>query len=47
MWNYWIIYPFGALVLITAAHAWAVFWNKPISEGEIDREVERQRGSRQ
>jgi hypothetical protein len=46
VWNFWIIYPLGALVLITAAHAWAVFGNKPISEGEIDREVERQRGSR-
>ena len=46
VWNFWIIYPLGALVLITAAHAWAVFGNKPISEGEIDREIERQRGSR-
>ena len=46
VWNFWIIYPLGALVLIMAAHAWAVFGNKPSSEGEIDREIERQRGPR-
>ena len=42
VWNFWIIYPLGAWLLITAAHAWAVFGNKPISEGEIKREIERQ-----
>ena len=42
VWNFWIVYPIGAWLLITAAHAWAVFGNKPISEGEIKREIERQ-----
>ena len=46
VWNFWIIYPLGAWLLIEAAHAWAVFGNKPISEGEINREIERQRGIR-
>jgi 2TM domain len=45
VWNLWIIYPLGAWLLIVAAHAWAVFGNKPISEGEIKREIERQRGA--
>jgi 2TM domain len=44
VWNFWIVYPLGAWLLIEAAHAWAVFCNKPISEGEIKREIERQRG---
>ena len=47
VWNFWIVYPLGAWLLIVAAHAWAVFGNKPISEGEINREIERQRGPRQ
>ncbi len=46
MWNLWIIYPLGASLLVVAAHAWAVFGNKPNSEGEINREIERQRGTR-
>ena len=46
VWNFWIVYPLGAFLLIVAAHGWFVYGNKPISEGEIDREIERQRGSR-
>ena len=46
MWNFWIVYPLGAWLLIVAAHAWAVFGNKPISESEIKREIERQAGPR-
>ena len=42
VWNYWIIYPLGAWVLLTAARAWFVFGHKPISETEIRREIERQ-----
>ena len=42
VWNYWIIYPLGAWVLLTAASAWFVFGHKPISETEIRREIERQ-----
>ena len=46
MWNYWIIYPFGAWVLLTGAAAWFVYGHKPISESEIKREIERQTGPR-
>jgi hypothetical protein len=46
VWNYWIIYPLGAWLLAVAAYAWAVFGNKPISESEIKREIERQAGQR-
>ena len=46
VWNLWIIYPFGAWLLIVAAHAWAVYGNKPISESEIKREMDRQAGTR-
>ncbi|HZU73471.1 MAG TPA: 2TM domain-containing protein [Acidimicrobiales bacterium] len=46
VWNYWIIYPAIAWVLLTAAHAWAVFGHKPISEAEIRREMERESKTR-
>jgi 2TM domain len=46
VWNFWIVYPLGAWLLIIAAHAWAVFGNKPISESQIKREIERQAGPR-
>lgn len=44
VWNYWIVYPFLAWVLFTAADGWFVYLRKPISEGEIKREIERQAG---
>ena len=46
VWNFWIVYPLGAWLLIVAAHAWAVFGNKPISESEIKRQSARQAGPR-
>jgi hypothetical protein len=46
VWNYWIIYPFIAWVLLTAAGALSVYLRKPISEGQIEREIERQGGAR-
>ena len=46
VWNYWIIYPFIAWVLGTAAGAWWVYGRKPISESEIQREIGRQAGHR-
>jgi hypothetical protein len=42
VWNYWIIYPAVAWVLLTAADAWWVYWRKPIPETEIRREIDRQ-----
>jgi hypothetical protein len=46
VWNNWIIYPAIAWVLFLAAGALLVFRNKPISESEIEREIERQAGPR-
>ena len=46
MWNYWIVYPVGAWVLILSAHAWFVFGHKPITEREIQSEIERQASTR-
>jgi H+/Cl- antiporter ClcA len=46
VWNYWIVYPFIAWVLGTAAGAWWVYGRKPVSESEIQREIERQAGRR-
>ena len=46
VWNFWIVYPLGAWLLVLAAHGWFVYGNKPISEGEIKREIERQAGTR-
>ena len=42
VWNYWIIYPAIAWVLLTAGDAWRTFGRKPISENEIKREIDRQ-----
>ena len=44
MVGFWIVYQLGAWVLLLAAHAWFVCGNKPISESEIKREIERQVG---
>jgi len=46
VWNYWIIWPAMVWVLATAGYAWYVFGNKPVSESEIKREIERQAGQR-
>jgi len=46
VWNYWIIYPAIAWVLLTAGNAWWVYGHKPVSEAEIKREIERQAGQR-
>ena len=46
VWNYWIVYPAIVWVLFTAADAWFVYGHKPVSEAEIQREIERQAGQR-
>ncbi len=46
VWNYWIVYPILGWGLIVAAGAWNVYGRRPISEGEIEREIERQSGRR-
>jgi len=46
VWNYWIIYPVIGVALIVAARAWSVYGHKPISESDIEREMERQSAKR-
>ncbi len=46
VWNDWIIYPAIVWVVATAADALLVFRNRPISETEIKREIDRQAGQR-
>jgi hypothetical protein len=46
VWNYWIIYPAIAWVLLTAGDAWWTFGRKPVSEAEIKHEMDRQAGQR-
>ena len=45
VWNSWIIYPIIALALGVAIDAWHTYRDKPITEDEIDREVDRLRGA--
>jgi hypothetical protein len=46
VWNYWIVYPIIGLTLLLAGRGWSVYGQKPISETEIKRELERQAGTR-
>lgn len=46
VWNYWIIYPIIAWVLIIGGRAWSVHGHREISDSEIERELERQTGRR-
>lgn len=46
VWNVWIVYPLIAFGLILAARAWVVYGHKPISERDIEREMERQARAR-
>jgi len=41
VWNIWIIYPVIGLALILAINAWRTYYEKPISENEIQREMNR------
>jgi len=44
VWNSWIIWPTMVWVLWIAGDAWWTFGRKPISESEIQREIDRQAG---
>lgn len=45
VWNYWIVYPVGVIVVVLVARAWFVYHgHKPISEDEIEREIRHQSG---
>jgi hypothetical protein len=41
VWNIWIIYPAMAWVFLTVVGGLIAYLRKPISEGEIEREIER------
>jgi hypothetical protein len=41
VWNIWIIYPLLGMGLILAIDAWFTFRHRPISEREIQREIDR------
>jgi len=43
VWNIWIIYPVLGWGLIVAVHGWFTYKRRPISESEIQREMERLR----
>jgi protein-S-isoprenylcysteine O-methyltransferase Ste14 len=45
-WNIWIIYPVLGLGLLFAIDAWNTFGRRPISETEIQHEVDRITGPR-
>lgn len=45
-WNIWIIYPVLGLGLILAIDAWNTFGRRPISEGDIQREMKRMHSAR-
>lgn len=46
VWNYWVIYPLIPWVFLTAAAYWNTSLCRPISEREIEREIERQQRTR-
>jgi len=46
VWNIWIIYPLAVWAALLAVNAWVTYLRKPISEGEIRREMDRQAGIR-
>jgi hypothetical protein len=46
VWNIWIIYPLLGMGLVLAIDAWVTFRHRPISEVEIQREIDRLTGGR-
>jgi hypothetical protein len=45
VWNSWIVYPLVAWLLFLAVRAWFAYGRKPITELEIQREIERRSGA--
>ena len=43
-WDPWIMYPLIAGTLAVAIHAWVAFGRRPLTEGDIRREVSRIEG---
>jgi len=42
VWNYWIIYPVIGWLVVLGTGALVVYGHRPVSEAEIDREIEHQ-----
>jgi hypothetical protein len=40
VWNFCIVYPVGAWLAILATRAWYVYMRKPITERDIEREID-------
>lgn len=40
-WPGWVMLGWGVGLVL---HAWDVFWRKPVTEADVDREIERGRG---
>ncbi len=45
VWNLWIVYPLGAWLVLLAAGGWDVYLRKPMSQQQIQREIERHAGT--
>jgi hypothetical protein len=43
-WDPWIIYPLIPLHVLLAVHAWAAFARAPVSEADIEKEIQRLKG---
>lgn len=46
VWNIWIIYPVLGLALLVGLEAWRTFGRRPVTEHEINREIEKLTTSR-
>lgn len=44
VWNIWIIYPILVLAVLLGIDGWKTFGRRPISEHEVQREMERLSG---
>jgi hypothetical protein len=44
-WDPWIIYPVLAGTLALAIHAWIAFGRQPVTEADVNRELERMEGA--
>jgi hypothetical protein len=43
-WDPWMVYPLIAGTLAVAVHAWVAFGRRPLTEGDIRREIGRMEG---
>jgi hypothetical protein len=41
VWNIWIVYPVLGIALLLGLNAWVTFGRKPVTERDIEREIEK------